>query len=131
MTLENAARPMSLFSQRPIRLAALRNPLNQRGEPRHVEAVHHEHPRHVGIGGHGLIDVHHEVRFGACRTDGFGEHRTGDNIPIADQPGRAVPHVFELVLGDLARAGLSGVTRSNACRPVISLMQTVRVPSVS
>jgi len=61
----------------------------------HVEAIQHDHPRDIGIAGHGLFDVRHEVGLGACRADGLREHRPLDNIPISDQRGGTVPHIFE------------------------------------
>ena len=69
-----------------------------------VEVVLNQDPRHVGIGGHGLVDVGHVVGLGACGADRFGEHIPSDNVPVADQGGGAVARVLEFLFGDLVHA---------------------------
>ena len=65
----------------------------------HVEVVQHEHPFRLGVGRDGAPKVSHEVRLGARGADRLGEHHALDNIPVADQRGRAVAERFKLPFG--------------------------------
>ena len=92
------------FPQRLFESTRLRSPFDESGGPVDIEIVLYEDPRHVGIGGHGLVDEGHVIGLGASRPDRFGEHISRHNVPVADQGGRAVARVLELLLGDLVHA---------------------------
>ncbi len=66
-----------------------------------VERVDKEDPFSVPVAGHGVLDVMDKVHFRSCRAQRGGDHLAGHHIQIADERGRPMPLVFELLAGDL------------------------------
>ena len=110
----------------------------------HVETVQHDHPRDVGIAGHGLCDRRYEVGLGACQADRLREHRGLHDIPIADQRGGAVSHRFEFLFGDLSHsrprrsrlapkqtAAPSGIDKPLPESPTVALTPPLSLPSLA
>src|SRR5580704_4127223 len=95
---------LPFFSQHPLRIASLRHPFHQTRRPVDVESIDNEGPFRIRITGDGLFDVADKIRLGACRTNCRGDHFPCDHMEVADERGRAVADVFELVTGDLIGA---------------------------
>jgi hypothetical protein len=86
------------FSQLRVQIAAVGDEIHQAFRHVRVEAVDHEGPLRLGIGGDGSGDVGYELRFGARLLQRWADDLPCHHVQAGSQRRRPVPSIFEFLL---------------------------------